>query len=182
VSFPLLEPRVARAEALARQVEAELAAGAVAPGERLGTKAELRLRYGVAAGTLNEALRLLTDRGLVDARPGPGGGLFAAAPRAGGTAEEGRVVRDALEPLVAADAAAHATPQDAAALRALVGTDHRLHRAIARLARNSVLVDAYLAVLPPAERPAGPEAGRELVEAIAANDPRRAARVARRRW
>src|SRR4051794_24967838 len=126
-----LEPRVSRAEAVARRVAAEIAAGEIVPGQRLGTKDELRVRYGVAFGTLNEAIRLMSDRGLVAARPGPGGGLFAMAPSpamrlsrlglsfrdGGASAQDGLAVRRVLEPLIVADAAAHATPETAEILR-----------------------------------------------------------------
>src|SRR5687767_13449581 len=77
-----IETRTSRAEIVARRLEAAIADGTIAVGERLGTKEDLRRRYNVAAGTLNEAIRLLQIRGLVEARPGPGGGLFAAAPSA----------------------------------------------------------------------------------------------------
>ena len=43
------------------------------PGDHLGTKDELRQRFGVAVATINEAVRLLEGRGLVvalDRRPG----------------------------------------------------------------------------------------------------------------
>ena len=40
-------------------------------GDRLGTKKELCQRLGVASATLNEAIRLLQERGLVTLRPGP---------------------------------------------------------------------------------------------------------------
>jgi GntR family transcriptional regulator, transcriptional repressor for pyruvate dehydrogenase complex len=34
----------------------------------------------VAVATVNEAVKLLDTRGLVEARPGPGGGVFVASP------------------------------------------------------------------------------------------------------
>ena len=73
-----IAPRVSRAETLATRLEAEISADALQPGQRLGTKRELRERFGVAAGTFNEAMRIMVIRGVVDARPGPGGGVFVA--------------------------------------------------------------------------------------------------------
>lgn len=40
--------RVSRAEALAQRLETEITTRALPPGERLGTKGELRRRFGVA--------------------------------------------------------------------------------------------------------------------------------------
>ncbi|MEU2867640.1 FCD domain-containing protein [Streptomyces olivoreticuli] len=120
---------------------AEMAADRIAdrvartePGARLGTKDELRTECGVSVGTFNETLRLLQARGLVTVRPGPGGGLFAAAGpprtrRLGAWAEEldarhpedALRIRDALDPLLVEDALWHASPADLAALRGDLG-------------------------------------------------------------
>ena len=69
-----------RAASLADEIEAAIVAGDIASGDRLGTKDDLRRRYDVAYGTLNEALRILQQRGYVTSRTGPGGGLFATIP------------------------------------------------------------------------------------------------------
>src|SRR4051812_47317785 len=61
----------------AATVLAEMASAAE-PGERLGTKDELRSACGVSVGPFNEALRIAQARGLVTVRSGPGGGLFAS--------------------------------------------------------------------------------------------------------
>src|SRR3954464_11678334 len=74
----LLASRVPRAEAMARDLEAQILGGGLAHGERIGTKDDLRKRFGVAVATINEAVRLLEMRGLIEARPGPGGGVFVA--------------------------------------------------------------------------------------------------------
>jgi DNA-binding FadR family transcriptional regulator len=208
---------------VARRLEEAIATGSVQVGERLGTKEDLKHRYGVAAGTLNEAIRLLQIRGLVEARPGPGGGLFASAPSAsvrlshlilgfredGATAAHCLEVRNALEPLVASEAARHGTPDDMAALREIVGrmAEHlddpigylranwELHRRMAVISPNSVLSSAYVTVLNFAEEALGDVRGddvfrttsrqnlkihQELVEAIASGDQQWVARVAKR--
>src|SRR3954470_9067409 len=72
----LLASRVSRAEAIARELEGEIAGGTYQPGDRIGTKGDLRARFGVAVATVNEAVRMLEIRGLIQARPGPGGGVF----------------------------------------------------------------------------------------------------------
>src|ERR1700744_4258006 len=73
----VLGARVSRAELVARELEREIA-DEREPGERLGTKEDLRKRFGVAVATVNEAVRLLEMRGMIQARPGPGGGVFVA--------------------------------------------------------------------------------------------------------
>ena len=114
----LLGARVSRAELVARELEREIA-DEREPGERLGTKEDLRKRFGVAVATVNEAVRLLEMRGMIEARPGPGGGVFVARPAArvafnhlvlgfksgSTTYEECLEVRDALEPLIDSHAA-----------------------------------------------------------------------------
>ncbi len=73
-----LPPRVSRAAHVAQELEASLEADRRRPGERIATKDELRERFGVALATINEAVRLLETRGVIEARPGPGGGIFVA--------------------------------------------------------------------------------------------------------
>lgn len=143
-------------------------------GDRLGTKEELRQQTGVAMGTLNEATRLLQERGLVTMRPGPRGGIFAATPdplvRIGQTIisvqgnattmSQAGAIREALEPLVAASAARDRTREDIADLRRLVRAmgdlidddegflraNWVLHDRIANLIKNELLTNIYLAV------------------------------------
>jgi len=175
-SSSLLASRVPRAEAVARDLEAQILGGGLAPGERLGTKDDLRQRFGVAVATVNEAVRLLEMRGLIEARPGPGGGVFVAnssvrvaLKRTGLQATWGAArfadclaVRNGLEPLVCRDAATHRTAEDVAALReilaameACAATDApayfelnwALHRRIARGCRNAPLHSIYLTLL-----------------------------------
>jgi DNA-binding FadR family transcriptional regulator len=172
----LLASRVPRAEAVARDLEAQILGGGPAPGERLGTKDDLRQRFGVAVATVNEAVRLLEMRGLIEARPGPGGGVFVAnssvrvaLKRSGLQATWGAArfadclaVRNGLESLLCRDAATHQTDEDIAALRAIVdameacaATDPNayfelnwaLHRRIAKGCRNAPLHSIYLTLL-----------------------------------
>lgn len=176
----LADSRVSRAEAVARRIETEIMDEAVAPGERLGTKGELRERFGVALATVNEAVRLLEMRGLVEARPGPGGGVFVANGSArmalshsilrfrGGSDgfTEALAVRDALEPLICREAARHHTAEDIRALEGIVDQmerrvddpreylrlNYRLHRRIAKLVDNTVLHRIYLMLLDSMEK------------------------------
>jgi GntR family transcriptional regulator, transcriptional repressor for pyruvate dehydrogenase complex len=171
----LAASRVSRAEAVARDVEAEILGEGVPPGERLGTKEELRQRFGVAVATVNEAVRLLETRGLIEARPGPGGGVFVARSsvrvalkRDGldgswGAAAFGDclAVRNGLEPLVCREAARHHSDEDIGALekvlaamerraddpRAYLELNWALHRRIAKLCRNAPLHSIYLTLI-----------------------------------
>jgi DNA-binding FadR family transcriptional regulator len=135
----LLRPSPSRAESFADSLRSQLRDGLLTPGQRLGTKADLRQSYGVATGTLNEGLRLLQVQGLVEVRPGPGGGIFIARhvlePESAATYGDGLqlpverpgdpqqltdylAIRDALDPLVIREAARYAGPEDAVDLRA----------------------------------------------------------------
>jgi DNA-binding FadR family transcriptional regulator len=164
-----------RAEGAARRV-AELVRRSV-PGTRLGTKNELRELCEVSVGTFNESLRLLQSRGLVDVKPGPGGGLFVAeqspmvrlgnsvlALDADATSVADAVrIRDALDPLLIADAQDHSSPADLAAYRVQVAAmlaateaqdpveflhaNWRLHALIAAVNPSEMLRSLYTTLL-----------------------------------
>lgn len=176
----LADSRVSRAEALARQLETEIMDEAIGPGDRLGTKGELRRRFGVALTSVNEAVRLLEMRGLVAVRPGPGGGVFVASGsarmalshstlrfrRGSGGFTEALEVRDALDPLICREAARHHTKADIVALgrildqmerrvadpREYLRLNYRLHRRIAKLSANAALHSIYLMLLDSMEK------------------------------
>lgn len=169
-----LVAKVSRAQLVARELEREIAGG-LAPGERLGTKEDLRRRFGVAVATVNEAVRLLENRGLIEARPGPGGGVFVSGPRARlamahavlglasetTTYEECLELRDALEPLVDRYAARYHRVADIRALDKVLGRMGRctddpsgffeanwaLHRRIAQLCGNAAVRGIYLTMI-----------------------------------
>jgi GntR family transcriptional regulator, transcriptional repressor for pyruvate dehydrogenase complex len=164
-----------RAASLADEIEAAIIAGEISSGERLGTKDDLRRRFDVAYGTLNEALRILQQRGYVTSRTGPGGGLFAALPTSsdrlrhllsgfpeGGSLRDCAEVRHALEEAVTLDATRSRTRADIADMRRVLkrmaaaaraddaGYLHenwRLHRRIAECCRNRVLANLYITLL-----------------------------------
>ena len=167
--------RVPRAEAVARDLEIEILCDGLTPGERIGTKDDLRQRFGVAVATINEAVRLLEMRGLIEARPGPGGGVFVAdssvrvalslsglgASWGAARYADCLVVRNAIEPMVCRDAAANHNAADLSALHRIVEEMERrgddpfayfalnwaLHRRIAKLCRNAPAHSIYLTLL-----------------------------------
>ena len=169
-----LGARVSRAELVARELEREIVDDLEA-GDRLGTKDDLRRRFGVAVATVNEAVRLLETRGLIEARPGPGGGVFVSGPRARlamahavlgfasetTTYEECLELRDALEPLVDRYAARYHRAADIRALDKLVDqmgrcaddppgffdANWQLHRRIAKLCGNAPVRGIYLTMI-----------------------------------
>ena len=173
---PILQSsRLSRAEALAREIEEEIAAGVLSTGDRLGTKEDLRLRFGVAVATVNEAIKLLDARGLVEARPGPGGGVFVASPASrkrggpmimgfewtGAGLDDYIEVRNALEPPIYNHAMRYRTEADVRALRVIVASmaanldqpracaryNTAFHRRVARLCPNIPLRSFYVTLL-----------------------------------
>ena len=168
-------PASTRPEQAARRLAAM--AATAEPGERLGTKEELRAACGVSVGTFNEALRLVQARGVVTVRPGRVGGLFASRQsplvRLGNSVlaldEDATSVadavrlRDALDPLLVDDAVRHASTEDLAAMRrdlermsaavadvdgtAFIRADWALHARIAGASPNAVLQSFSLSLL-----------------------------------
>jgi DNA-binding FadR family transcriptional regulator len=167
--------RLSRGESTAAQLIA-LAEAAV-PGDRLGSKEELRARCAVSVGTFYEALRIAQSRGVVSVRPGPGGGVFAAAQspmvRLGNSVlaldgDQASVaqavrIRDALDPLLIEDALWHASPADIAELRDIlaemaaavqqfdpsrfVHANWALHARIAAVSPHAMLRSLYVNLL-----------------------------------
>jgi DNA-binding FadR family transcriptional regulator len=168
-------PRLSRGESTAAQLIA-LAEAAV-PGDRLGSKEELRARCAVSVGTFNEALRIAQSRGVVSVRPGPGGGVFAAAQspmvRLGNSVlaldgdqtsvAEAVRIRDVLDALLIEDALWHASPADIAEMREIladmasavervdpIGFVHAnwsLHARIAAVSPHAMLRSLYVNLL-----------------------------------
>jgi DNA-binding FadR family transcriptional regulator len=168
-------PRRTRTELAAARLAA--IAEAAAPGDRLGSKDELRAACGVSVGTFNEAIRLVQSRRLVVIRPGPGGGLFAAAQspmvRLGNSVlalddqetsvAEAVRIRNALDPLLIEDALWHASPADVEVMRthvhtmtsavqendptAFVRANWGLHASIASVSPHPILRSLYISLL-----------------------------------
>jgi len=167
--------RLSRGESAAAELIA--IAEAAAPGDRLGSKEDLRARCAVSVGTFNEGLRIAQSRGVVLVRPGPGGGVFAAAQspmvRLGNSVlaldgdqtsvAEAIRIRDALDALLVEDALWHASPADIAEMREIlavmadaadrqdsirfVHANWSLHARIAAVSPNPMLRSLYVNLL-----------------------------------
>jgi DNA-binding FadR family transcriptional regulator len=161
-----------RAETLAADIEARIIERRLRPGDPVGTIDEIREQTGYARSTVGEAIRLLSDRGSVEIRPGRGGGLFVADPNpvvrlrhtlltvrsAPTTVEHAIAVREALELLIDTDAARHRTPEDIKDLRQHLRTlkkaaknrdsfmraNWALHERIAKIGHNSMAQAVYV--------------------------------------
>ncbi|GAB6177097.1 FadR/GntR family transcriptional regulator [Desulfobaculum senezii] len=152
-------------EQIVRRINEMLASGELAPGDRLPPERRLAEAFGVSRNSVREAIRVLTQRGVVETRPGSG--TYVAQGRdddlVAGIADsmlEGRTrlrevmeVRLILEPRVARMAAVRATSEDVAALRGTLemqrrdvergGTgakqDEAFHASLASMCGNALL-------------------------------------------
>jgi GntR family transcriptional regulator, transcriptional repressor for pyruvate dehydrogenase complex len=163
-----------RGEQLAGALADRIHASGLAPGAPVGTLDELRAGTGLARATVSEAVRLLAERGVLEIRPGRGGGLFVAARgpvvRMRHTLlavrDDAAAVADAvelrahLEELIDTGAARCASAADVAGFRArlaamasapdwsgFVRATWALHEAIATTSPNAMARAVYLGTL-----------------------------------
>lgn len=164
-----------RAERIAEALQDEIVAGALATGARLGLRTELIARFGASPAAMDEALRLLRERGLVTVRPGPTGGVFVAGMPAqvrlgaidvwfsGAVSDPKDLVaaRVFFDDAFAALAVGRAAPEDVRAMawaldemraardepRDYLDASMRFHLAIARASRLPVVVGLYETVV-----------------------------------
>jgi DNA-binding FadR family transcriptional regulator len=148
------------------QIADAIRAGDVRVGERLPAERSLAAQLEVSRPTLREALRLLSEAGVVEVLPGPRGGTFVrsdvvppdllgAPPRLRlGEVADVLQARRLFEPHVAQLAALYASAEDFDAMRwtieqqrrhsrdraRFLQLDHRFHLALARATRNSIVV------------------------------------------
>lgn len=127
---------VSRAQQLATEIEQSIVQRGLSSGDRIANMDELREQTGYGRSTIGETVRLLSERGTVEVRPGRGGGLFVASispvvrlrrtlltvTQGGSTVSDAIAVREALEELIALDAARHRSEEDIADLRACMAT------------------------------------------------------------
>jgi DNA-binding FadR family transcriptional regulator len=167
--------RRSRAQEIATDLEARILNERYPTGTRIGLRTELIASYGASPAVMNEALRILRERDLIDVRPGPTGGVFVAnAPpqvRLGGIDvwHQGLVLdpdqlfetRRFLDNLFASVALERASPEDIRAMEwaaedmraaqndahTLLDATMRLHLAIARASHIEVLIGMYQTIV-----------------------------------
>jgi DNA-binding FadR family transcriptional regulator len=157
-----------RYEQVAERLLADIAAGRLAPGERLPSERDLARRLQVGRASVREALAVLQNEGLLETRPGSGSFVAAgagarAARRADALPHDASPsdlleTRALLEPAVARLAATRGRPDgdalalldamdelpdpgDARARAAWSEADRHFHRRIAAMSGNPVLLD-----------------------------------------
>jgi GntR family transcriptional repressor for pyruvate dehydrogenase complex len=143
------------------------------PGDLLGTEADLVAEHEVSRPTLRESLRMLQAQGIVDLRPGPGGGVTVGRPTVDtlahalsvflylqgvpfGTVLKARAV---IEPALAFEAAVNGTEKEfdelAQSIERMKGLDGQdafvqenrtFHQIVARASRNKVLESFWEAI------------------------------------
>lgn len=173
-ALAVIPPR-SRAEQLADTLLGHIQEREMHPGDRLGTLDEIRDEVGFARTTVSEAVRLLRERGVLEIRPGRGGGLFIANETpvirmrhtllaAQGSADSIRdaiELREALEEPIALGAAERCDSPAAASLRAasqamtepgigyeeFIRRNWHLHELIADLSPNTMMSAVYISCL-----------------------------------
>lgn len=132
--------------AVAQQIVEEISGRRYEPGTKLPSEKEMIAQYQVGRGTLRECLRYLEMNGVINVRPGPGGGPVVAEPTAHDFASTlglflelqrttfGAIleVREVLEPAIAAAAA---RAREAEIAEELSGSVEQMEREIEDLGR-----------------------------------------------
>jgi DNA-binding FadR family transcriptional regulator len=174
---PLSRSEGSLAEELVRRIEGLILERKAEGNARLGSKEELRQGFQVAHGTMNEAMRVLETRGLVELRRGPRGGVFVGAPsiflrlsnvflgfrKNAESVQHCLAVRDQLEVLTAVEAAkvAKTRPEEVREmyrlydkmaetideLQVMLKWNWELHRCISHMGGNKILSGVYLTLL-----------------------------------
>ena len=164
-------PRRTLAEQMADGLTEAILAGQWAAGAALPTEPELAAQFGVSRAVVRDATRMLVARGLVDARHGRGvfvtasgaapfgDALLLALRRAGATVWDVERFEQMVLPVVAAEAARHAS-------RAGVQTF------VAHIDPVNSAARAWARALGAAPNPDDPDQVRLAVSALAAGLPR----------
>jgi GntR family transcriptional regulator, transcriptional repressor for pyruvate dehydrogenase complex len=163
-------------QSIVESVEGRLASGELRPGDRLPSERSLMVEFGVSRGTVREALRVLSNSGLLSTRHGDRSGPVlldpAAAPLTEAVSRVARLhgcttaelvgYRMTLEAAANQLAAHHRDDDELAAMREAIATmadagdsddrarfaeaDFTFHAVIAKASRNSLIESSLRAV------------------------------------
>jgi len=158
-----------KAEHVAQQLLDRIIAAKLKPGSSFATEAELLTQFNVSRPTLRESLKLLESQGVLERRPGPGGGIIVREPSTDLLAHSLSVflrlhevpfatvlkAREVIEPALTYEAAVNGTVEDFAELEssiarmkaldaqreqeAFIEENRVFHSIIARAGGNKVL-------------------------------------------
>ena len=117
---------LSKAQQVARDLLARIDDSDIQPGQSFATEAELLQQFDVSRPTLREGIRILEAQGVLEQRPGPGGGLVVRRPSLDMLAHSLSVylrfndvpfvavlqAREVIEPALAAEAAERGTDED----------------------------------------------------------------------
>jgi DNA-binding FadR family transcriptional regulator len=117
---------LSKAQQVARDLLARIDDSDIQPGQSFATEAELLRQFDVSRPTLREGIRILEAQGVLEQRPGPGGGLVVRRPSLDMLAHILSVylrfnevpfvavlqAREVIEPALAAEAAERGTGDD----------------------------------------------------------------------
>jgi len=156
-----------KARQVAQELLARIAESNIQPGQSFATEAELLQQFDVSRPTLREGIRVLEAQGVLEQRPGPGGGLVIRRPSLAMLAHSLSVYlrfndvpfvtvlksREVIEPALAAEAALQGTEADFREMEesiermktlgedqaAFVAENRVFHGLVARASGNKVL-------------------------------------------
>lgn len=123
-----------KAEHVAQQLLERIFEAKLEPGSTFATEAELLSQFNVSRPTLRESLKLLESQGVIELRPGPGGGIIVREPSAELLAHGLSVylrlnkvpfvtvikAREVIEPALAYEAAVNGSEEDFVELEASI--------------------------------------------------------------
>jgi len=156
-----------KSQQVAQELLARIADADVDVGDTFATEAALLQEFKVSRPTLREAVRILESQGILEQRPGPGGGIIIRKPSLDMVAHSLSIFlrfngvpfsavltsREVIEPALAAEAAVQATQDDLAEMassiermsaqgedqEAFVAENRMFHSIVARASGNKVL-------------------------------------------
>lgn len=162
---PPLTPK-SKAVQVAQRLLDQIITANLSPGSSIGTEGDLLKRFEVSRPTLRESFQILESQGVLDRRPGPGGGIIVRKPGADILCHIFSVflrlnevpyidvlrAREVIEPALAAEAAVNGTEEDFAEMEASIKRmetikeqpdfleeNRAFHSVIARASGNKVL-------------------------------------------